>query len=243
METKIYIATHADFDCPVANPVYEILDSRNLFVDDRVENGIDALFYSELASYKYVADHYELPEYIGFCGYRKYYSFMNDVPDIPSLIKEHGCIATDPWPLGRNVYKHYAKCFCFSDMDITKAIVQGSYPWLYPSFTKMLSSDWLYTCNMFIMRKDDFLKLIGVVFDVLDKLVDVYDGKILERINSHQRLYLNKRGVAGTAAHQFRIGGNIGERVVSAYIMHRYPDVKTYPIVFTEKPRKHKVVG
>lgn len=241
-EVKIYICTHTNFDCPVKNPVYEILDSRQLFKDDKADNGIDALFYSELLSYKYVADHYDLPEYIGFCGYRKYFSFMDDVPDIASLVEKHGCIATDPWKLKRNVYKHYAKCFCFADMDIAKAIVQGSYMWLYPTFCQMLKNDWLYTCNMFIMRKDDFQFIINVVWDCLDRLLAVFDGDVMQRINDHPQLYLNKKGVAAEVAHQFRIGGNIGERIISAYIMYMYPDALTYPIVLTEDRRPHRQV-
>ena len=239
-EVKIYITTHTDFDCPVSNPVYEILDSRKILVGDKAENGIDALFYSELASYKYVADHYDLPDYIGFCGYRKYYGFLDDVPDIPSIVDGHGCIATEPHHVRQNVYRHYSKCFCFADMDIAKAIVASRHGWLYPSFCEMLGNDWLYTCNMFIMRSGDFMVLMDVVWDVLDKLIEVIGEDVVARIMSHQKLYLDKRGVAGTVAHQFRIGGNIGERIASAYILNRFPEVKTYPIVFTESRRPHK---
>ena len=74
MDAKIYICTHADFECPVKNPIYQIIDSRKIFENDKAPNGIDGLFYSELLSYKYIANKKEeLPKYIGFCGYRKYF--------------------------------------------------------------------------------------------------------------------------------------------------------------------------
>lgn len=96
---RIYICTHTDFDCPVSNPVYEIADSRQFFSDDKADNGIDALFYSELLTYHHLAKQPDkLPDIVGFCGYRKYFSFLDDVPDLEALVRKHGRIATTPAP-------------------------------------------------------------------------------------------------------------------------------------------------
>lgn len=238
---KIYICTHTGFRSPVSNPVYEVLDSRNLFPGDMAPNGMDALFYSELLTYKYVADHPEmLPKYVGFCGYRKYFEFMDDIPDVEKIIAEHGCIATVPHTVKTNIYKHYAKCFSFADMDVAKAIVRCSYPWLWPTFQKMLDGNKLYTCNMYIMQRDDFLNMMRVVWDVLEKYLDAVGKDLKQRILDHPELYAKRRGYKGQVEHQYRIGGNIGERVASAYIMHCFPDAKIYDQVFTEDARPHR---
>lgn len=235
MNCKIYIATHTDFDCPVKSPIYDILDSRKLFPDDKAPNGLNALFYSELLSYKYVADKFRLEDYVGFCGYRKYFSFMDKIPDIPTLVDRHGCIAAEKNTRPRSIYKQYAKSFCFADMDITKGIVASLYPAEYPSLLEMLEGNWIYPFNMFIMRWSRFIMMMEYVFDILDKLVEVLGTDIVSRINSHPHIYLGGGTKFRTIPFQYRIGGNIGERLISAYIMHHFPDCITFPAVFTSQ--------
>lgn len=238
---KIYICTHTDFDCPVSHPVYEVADSRRLFKSDMAENGMDGLFYSELMTYHELAKHPEtLPDVVGFCGYRKYYSFMDNVPDLQHLVEEHGCIATTPHEVKHSVYWQYAHCFFYADMDVMLAIVNCRYPWLAPSFNAMLEGRLLYTCNMFIMRRDDFLELMGLIWDALDAYLAVTGKDIRQRIVSHPADYLQKFRAAASVEHQYRIGGNLGERIASAFISCRFPNAKTYDIVFTEKARAHR---
>ena len=241
MNCKIYIATHTDFDCPVKNPIYEILDSRKLYPDDKAPNGIGGLFYSELLSYKYVADNYDLPPFVGFCGYRKYFSFMDDIPDIPSLIKEHGCIAVDLHTRPRSIYKQYAKSFCFADIDIAMGIVSSLYPDLFCSFSEMLRGNCIHPYDMFIMRRGDFRKMMKIVWTVLDHLVAVIGTDIVSRLNDHPHIYFSSNSKFKTVPFQFRIGGNIGERIISAYIMQHFPNVKTYPAVFTSDRRPFNI--
>jgi hypothetical protein len=93
MKAKIYICTHTDFEPVVHNPVYEVLDSRNLD-NDTTKEGLPGSYYSELHNYRYVAEHYELPDYVGFCGYRKYFNFFDNISEerIKELVDKHGCI-------------------------------------------------------------------------------------------------------------------------------------------------------
>ena len=231
---KIYICTHTDFECPVKNPVYEIADTRKIFTSAN-SDGVDELFYSELRIYHHLAEKVELPQYVGFCQYRKYYEFMDDVPDIEKTINEHGCIATDPYYLKKTVYDQYAHCFYFGDMDITKAILYEVAPDLYPTFEKMLKKDWLYVGNMFVMRKDNFLEAMDVVWTCLQHYLAVVGKDIRRRIIEHASLYLKSKGRGATVEHQYRLGGSLGERIMSAYIMHKFSNPKTYKIHYTEK--------
>jgi len=242
MTQKIYICTHTDFDCPVHHPVYEVLDARKLFPNDKAPNGVDALYYSELLSYKWLADHPDtLPDIIGFCHYRKYWEFMDDVPNLEALIQEHGCITLHLHEVKGSVYDQYDRCFFFGDMDIAKAIVMFRHPDLYPTFTRMLQGNTFYACNMFIMRKADFLQMMDVVWDVLQRYLTVIDQDIQDRILQHADAYLNKASRKGKqVAHQYRMGGHIGERVASAWIMHHFPHPKTYAKIVMEKAREHK---
>lgn len=241
---KIYICTHTDFDCPVHQPIYEVLDARRLYPDDKAPNGVDGLYYSELLSYKWLADHPEqLPDIVGFCHYRKYWEFMDEVPDLAALIRQHGCITLHLHEVKGSVYDHYDRCFFFGDMDVAKAIVMFRHPDLYDTFKTMLRSNLFYACNMFIMRKEDFLRLMSVVWDVLQSYLDVIDQDLQDRILQHPDAYLNKTSRKGRqVAHQYRMGGNIGERVVSAWIMQHFPNPKTYAKIVVEKAREHKTL-
>lgn len=242
-KARIYICTHTDFDCPVSNPVYEIADSRRLFSDDKAENGVDALFYSELLTYHRLAQRPDrLPDIVGFCGYRKYFSFLDDVPDLEALVSKHGCIATTPRRLKMSVYDQYAYLFSFADMDVMAAIVRCQEPWLWPAFRKMLTGDTLYTCNMFIMRRDDFTDLMERVWRALDAWLDVCGSDLQGRVLRHQELYFKNGGRGATVPNQIRMGGHLGERMVSAIIAQRYPDCHTFDIHITEKARPRKTL-
>lgn len=236
---RIYICTHTDFTCPVSNPVYEIADSRRLLTDDRADNGMDALFYSELLTYHRLAKE-KLPEYVGFCGYRKYFSFMDDVPDIAATIAEHGCIAPTPKKVRSTVYEQYRRCLCFADIDVMKAVIYGRMPWLFPAFERSLESPLLYRANMFVMRRQDFLDTINTVWNALDDYLAVVGTDIRQRIIDNRCAYLDKGTGSRSVEHQFRIGGNLGERIVSAIIASKFPNVKTYDMVVTETARPHR---
>ena len=242
-KSKIYICTHTDFACPVSNPVYEIADSRRFFPDDKADNGIDALFYSELLTYHHLAMTPDaLPEIIGFCSYRKYFSFLDDVPDLESLVLEHGCIATTPRHLRMSVYDQYSYHFSFADMDVMNAIIRCQDFELWPLFNKMLHGNVLYSCNMFVMRREDFLDLIGRVWRALDAWLDVCGKDLQRRILQHSEIYFKNGGRGGTMPNQIRMGGHLGERITSAFIAQRFPNCKTFDIYKTEKARPRKTI-
>ena len=241
MTSRIYICTHTDFTPSVSNPVYKIADARTLFPSDRAPNGLDALFYSELLTYRHLATHPDtLPDIVGFCSYRKYFSFMDDVPDLEDIIRRHGCIATTPKRVRSTVYEQYKRCLCFADLDIAKAIIRCKYPMFFHAFNEALEGPLLYRANMFIVRKDDFLNMMDIVWDVLDTYIDVVGKDIRQRININKNIYLFKGTGSTSIEHQYRIGGNLGERIVSAMLPYYFPQMQTYDIVFTEIARPHR---
>ena len=235
-DARIYICTHTDFRCPVSDPVYEVVDSRDLFEGDMADNGMDALFYSELLTYHEISERDDLPRYVGFCHYRKYFSFMDDVPDIGALVERHGCVTLPPLRFESSVYEQYEKCFFFADLDIMRAIVHERHTWFHPAFEEMLRGNVLHPCNMFIMRSEDFRKCMFIVWDLLERWLDVV-GDVKRRILDHKALYSQKNARGDTLEYQYRIGGNLGERLTSALVSHFFPNAKEYGLVVTEGPR------
>jgi len=230
---KIYICTHTDFDCPVHHPAYEVVDARTIN-GDYAENGLRGSFYSELMTYKYLAGR-KLPNFVGFCGYRKYFGFMDDVPDVGEVIREHGCIATERERFDVTVYEQYAMHHARQDMDLLRQVT--SWTQIGMDLDHMLLGYEMHTCNMFIMRREDFLGLMRCVWDAIDGYL-AKAGDIEQRIKSHPEWYMRRHGRGGTYEHQYRIGGFLGERIVSAYIMTRFPHAQTYPMIVTGKPKR-----
>jgi hypothetical protein len=71
------------------------------------------------------------------------------------------------------------------------------------------------------MKREDFLEMIKFIFIILDEFTRRLGTNIEEHVND-----AFKRGLLriGSVKHQSRIGGYIGERLVSAYLMLKFPD-------------------
>ena len=83
-------------------------------------------------------------------------------------------------------------------------------------------ADWVI--NDFLMTKRDKYN---------ETYRKIYGADIIGRINSHPHIYLKKETSFPSIPFQYRIGGNIAERITSAYIMQHFPNCKTYPMIFT----------
>jgi len=120
MSAKIYICTHTDFEPIVHNQVYEILDSRKMDNDRYGE--LSGSYFSELFNYHWYRHntlYEEMPDYIGFCGYRKYFAFMDDVREdlITKAIDKKGCIVGQHLKFKETVRQHYAWNHNIYDME------------------------------------------------------------------------------------------------------------------------------
>lgn len=231
---RIYVCTHVDFTPRVKDEVYEVVDARQ-FNGDRCPNGLHGSFYSELITYKYIAEREELPRYVGFCGYRKYYSFMDHVPDMDDLFSRYDAAAATPVRVKPNVREQYAACHNVKDLDIVTDIIRTYYTKLWPTYQKTLEQHDLYACNMFILRREDFIWLINTVFGILDKYLEVVGLDIDGRLARHPGDYHIGRLSRATPEYQYRIGGFLGERIVNALLRYRFKNIRHYDRVITQE--------
>lgn len=237
-DLKIYICTHTDFDCPVNNSAYEIIDVRKLY-NYACPLGVLPPFYSELQAYKYMADKKELPKYIGFCHYRRYFEFMDNIPDT-SIIDKYGCIVTEPARFNCSVLRQYDRSHNVRDIEIVGQIAKKHFPDLYESMRKMMRGNTMYLSNMFIMRSDHFREMMAVLWEILNRYLNTI---LLDNITAHitlncKRYHIGKPGRYGTVDYQYRIGGYLGERIISAWIMQHFPNAYTFKTILTSKPLK-----
>ena len=152
----IFICTHKDFEPVVKSDVYKILDSRefnaNLPLDDK--------FYSELYHMKYVYDNVNLKKYVGFCQYRKYFPFLDELPDFEKLLSDFDCIITSVMDFDVDLRIQYSTVGNVEDLFIIESIIMNKYPEYYGTAKAYLDGKQLILGNMFIMKSEDFKKIL-----------------------------------------------------------------------------------
>lgn len=218
---KIYICTHKDFDCPVSNEVYEVVNVHDMRMP---KNGLRDSFYSEILTHKRMAERRRRKDdIIGFCGYRNYFDFMDNVPDLNEIIEKHGCITTEPvvFP-GGNLRTQYASCLNVEDLDIVTGIIYSHFPDFFPAWDRAKRGSSLHIGNLYIMKASDAKKMMQTVWGVLEHFVDIV-GDVDERIRNNPKKYMH---LPESAMHeyQYRMGGHLGERMTSAWIDWYFPD-------------------
>ena len=227
-DAKIYICAHADFEKQVSSSVYEVVDARK--GGDKI-NGVKGTYYSELMHMMRVSRRKTLPKYIGFLQYRKYFSFFDDVPHIAAAVERHGAIVGKPTDLGMTMRQQYATWGNVEDLDITTQIVNEMYPDFANAWNASLHKNFIYPASCFVMRKEDWQDMVQIAWTLANEFLRRVGGDMDARIKAMpEKYHLDMFD----ATHESRVGGQICERVVNAYIQWKFPDVAKVPIVITQ---------
>lgn len=220
---KIYICTHRDFVPRVKHPVYEVIDARNSD-NDTAPNGLSGLFYSEVLTYWRLSQRKTLPKWIGFCGWRKYWDFLSNVPDIQEPVV---CRLKD---IGCTVREQYSRFANPKDLELATDIIEELFPDFAEAWNDALERRYLHPYNMFIIPSKDFRVMMKLVWAVLDEFVK-RAGDIDARIDAAPEGYHVAR--LGRK-YAYRIGGQIAERMISAWMDWHFPNAKQMGVKVTE---------
>lgn len=238
-DLKIYVCTHKEFEPIVHSNVYEIVNANDIN-DDTAPNGLKGSFYSELMTYKYIAENFKLPKYVGFCCYRKYFSFLDDIPDIDKIFSEYDAIAAKPKILRTSVKTQYSISHNIEDLYIISGIIAEKYLEQAKMWKSFINSNILIPYNMFIMKREDFKEYIDFIFSILDEYLKIVGTDINKRIYDNYEKYIKKFYPNNTVEYQYRIGGYIAERCTNIFMMYKFKKIKTYPVIVTEDKYKNE---
>lgn len=226
----IFICTHKDFEPVVKSEVYKTIDSRkitaNLPLDDK--------FYSELYHMKYVYDNIGLKKYVGFCQYRKYFSFVDEIPDLELLFKDFDCIIASVMDFDVDLRTQYSKVGNVEDLFIVESIIMNKYPEYYKTAQNYFDGKQLIPGNIFIMKSEDFKKYCEFIFGVLDEYLDIVGTDIMQRIWKRRKYYLKPYKPNSTFEYQYRIGGQMGERLTGIFMHKNFNKIGTVGLKITE---------
>ena len=219
----IFIGAYKDYNYNLTNDCYklivgnhEIKNNSNLELikcgdkDDK----LDDRFFSELYMLKYVSENIGLTKYVGYCHYRKYFSFLNDIPDMDELFKEYDCMVAKPIKLPYSIKTQYASCHNIDDLYIIGGILAEKYP--------------------------DFKEYIKFIFDILDEYVKIIGTDIYKRIAGNNDKYIKKFSPNNTTEYQYRIGGYLAERLTNIFLMKHFKKMKTFDVIITEEKYNKK---
>jgi len=228
LNAKIYICAHGDFMPQVKHPIYETIDAREFGEDKR------GVFLSEIFTYQKIAKKKVLPKIIGFCGYRKYFEFMDDVP----TLNEDTKYVSKKQNLREPMREHYKKFANPADLELCTDVITDlcGKDKLNKRFVEVwktsLESQYIHPCSMFVMPTSEFKKMMKVVSAILSawlKKVGDLEG-LDKRIEANAEAYhLERVGMH----YARRVGGQLGERLISAWIDWAMPEAKEVPITIT----------
>lgn len=238
----MFIGTQKTFTPAVKNKTYKIIvgnheieNNSNLeLINCKHDSTLDDRFYSELYMLDYVSKNIELKQYVGFCHNRRYFSFLDDIPDLDKTFSEYDAVCSKPKILKTNVKSQYLSCHNIEDLYIIGGIIAEKYPEQANMWKNFINGNILIPYNMFIMKREDFKEYIDFIFSILDEYLKIVGTDINKRIYDNYEKYIKRFYPNDSVEYQYRIGGYIAERCTNLFMMYKFKKIKTYPVIITE---------
>ena len=237
---KIYIYSHKDFVPPVQDSCYEILSETPITKTSLKQHDVTTgdniqrfgAAYGELKGlywlYKNIKD---LPDYIGFVHYRRYFSFMDNIPTSEELFGDSDIIIPISYKSHVSLVKQYAIGHNVNDLlDCCKiACKQNGTVCFTETLGQTLNQNNIYFCNAFIMKKEDFMEYCKWLFEILfdfDNLRGFTDyNDVVKYVNGNQQFY---KKPMYELSYQYRLHGFIGERLFNIWLHYKFDKKKEY---------------
>ena len=239
-DVKLFVCSHQDYEPVVWNEHYERIDSREGGDAIKIPSGkpkgsvaVPGPFYSELLHMYRISQREDLPKYIGFVQYRKYFSFFDDLPDIPAVIEKHGMITPTPVDLKMPMHHQWGTWGNVEDLDLATEIVNEKYPELAVTWNANLQKKSMHPGSLHIMRTEEWKKMVACAWDVANEYWRRIGGDIDKRIKENAAKYHLDEMEFCDLPNERRVGGNICERIVSAWADHYHPNAAQFPLVVT----------
>ena len=232
-DIAIFIAAHKDYDKFPNCPIYTIVHSGELKnqYPIRVVNEYDHLVnlrqwrnsYAELTRLYHVWRCEKLPKYVGFCQYKRYFNFYDEGVDPEELFKDADVILPSKISLGGNLKSNFKSCHGKKDMDLIMEVIKESYPSYVNDAEAVYRQRNIYAHNMFIMKKDDFMRYCLFMFGVFSKFNEKRnannDKESYEYNKAHKDDYRNEETCR-------RLHAFLAERVSNIFYKHNFKKIK-----------------
>lgn len=218
---KILVNSHdKEEDFHTTLPIYRDYEGLNISDNNLVYNEYTGLFW--------IWNNWELKDYIGVNHYRRYYDFLDNVPNINELFKGHKIILNNKFQLqieGKpaNNRDFYAEWHNVKDFDLMGEIVKELYPEYADGWDKMAESTHIYPSSIFIMPKRLFNDYMQYIFDVTEEFNDRMgcqtNDDYIKYVEAHKDEYVREKHKYYDVKMQARMVGYLIERCLCAFLM------------------------
>jgi len=228
---NLYIIAHKDFRNDVINNSnYKILCDNitqlknKYFIEIIPTNSSENILYPKRLGYGegskiyYIWNLYKSgnisTKYVGFLHYRRLFRFKNNIPDLDTIFRKYDAVLKKREYFRTSIREHFKTYHIVHFLDESAEIIKEKFPEYYPHVETLFKRRWANMCNIFIMKKDDFIKWGEFVFGVLLELDRRYNlttdedtrNLIQKEINESKRYNLKVN-------YQSRLQGFILERM------------------------------
>ena len=175
-------------------------------------------------------------KYIGLNHYSKYFDFKDDVPNFDEIFKNYEVILIYPYRADRYGMKHqFCRAHICSTYDQIIDIIKEIKPKYYEAAIKTKTLREIYLKNLFIMKKEDFLKFCEFQYDVLfefDRRNNLTsDEDVLKFVNS-------KYNDSRNNIFQSRLQGFLAERLTNMFYYKHFRRIKHYHARYLRKSKR-----
>ena len=236
---NLYICTHKDFPDEINNRTYyKILCDR----EDQLKNNYSLeiiptyednelypknIGYSECSKIYYIWKKYMSgnisSEYVGFNHYRRIFKFKNNVPNLTDIFNKYDVILHNEYNLGSTIKQQFSKIHFGHFLDEVIEIIKLNFSEYYPTALKSLKRTKMNICNIFIMKKEYFLKYGEFLFGVLmefDRRHNLKTDNDLENFIIHEIAKTKKKNA--NVSYQRRVEAFLSERISQIFYDYHF---------------------
>ena len=247
---NLYIVTHKEFkNDAIFNPSYKILvdDISILKKEYKLEiiptNNTDNVLYPKRIGYSECSKIYPIwklykagnitSKYVGFFHYRRIFEFTNNIPDLDTIFQKFDAILMKRFIFKGTIYEQFMNCHIPHFLDESVEIIKEKFPEYAPYCDKYLKKTWGNFCNIFIMKKDDFIKwgefLYGVLLE-LDRRYNLTTDEDIKNLMREEIKHNNKIGM-NQLDYQSRLEAFLSERISGIFYEKHFQKIYEIPVI------------
>lgn len=240
---NIYIVAHKDFKNELYNSYYKIIcDNKTFFKNKYKIKIIEAYKNNELYPKKrgycegskifYIWKKYKQKKissfYVGFAHYSRIFGFKNNIPNLDKIFSQYDVILNKRirFPNNKNIKAQYSRFHFAKFLDEIEQIIKYNYSDYYSSAIKVFNNNnFMHCCNIFIMKKNDFIKYGDFVFGVLlefDKRHNLKNDNDIRKLIKYEIKNLKKKK---NLDYQCRLEGFLMERISSIFYQYKFKKI------------------
>lgn len=223
-KVNLYVCSHKDYvNSDITNKCYRLISDKPVKNNSALsfiqsDGFLDNRLWSELSHMYYVWKHEDLQaDWIGFVHYRRYFSWLNDIPELTKPILAKHIV------LPYSVYMQYDVCHNSNDLKLMLDIIYTLEKEYYCTAIEVYDGHIYFPYNMYVLPKIVFNEFCNFIFKILNTVDAVYNihndyTNMCQHICENSNRYIDKLQYPQTTVrYQARLYGFLAERLLSIW--------------------------